>query len=104
MNTEITTGDLDHDVAIHEVEGEDYVVLDKAEETTELYRVKSSTTNARALWTAEAVLYQGAVLYPAIDDIGRIILVHNWSGKREAFLPREWLDNKAWKLESVPTK
>lgn len=104
MKTDLTTGDLRYGVALHRIKGDEYIVRDQPEETTEMYRIESSTTNVRALWTADAVLYDGEVLDPVMDDIGLISLVHDWAGTRESFLPQEWLDEPAWKLSRVPRK
>lgn len=83
-----------------EVAGELIVMYDVPEWNVEGFRVVGTTTNVRAIATADALIYDGSVVKPWFDDeTRRVLLQHAFAGTEVRLNPSEWLDDPVVILE-----
>lgn len=88
-----------------EVAGEKIIGYDVPEGTVRLYRVVSASRNVRAFASADAALYDGAVVDTFYDEQTKTIeFIHEYAGRKGSHRVTEWLDKPALRLERLPTE
>lgn len=79
--------------------GETLIAHDVPEHTAELYRVVGTTRNPRVIARADAVLYEGNIVTPYLQDGHRILLQHCYAGQKARLTASVWLDEPVVLLE-----